>query len=206
VIATIGHSNHSFEAFLQLLKRYDVDAVADARSHPYSSFSPQFDQPKLKDALEAAGIRYVYLGKELGGRPEGNEFYDSNGRALYWKIAESDFFERGLERLESGVNSFRNLALLCSEEDPSICHRHLLIARVLEERGIKVGHIRGDGSIQSERELREAEQAAQPQLALFAEMQQDTWKSIPSVLPKKRRGSSLKPSETPAFAVSSTSV
>lgn len=197
---TLGHSHHSIELFLQLLKRYDVEAVADTRSSPYSSFSPQYDQPKLKDSLEAAGIRYVYLGKELGGRPDGPEFYDSTGHVLYWKLAESDFFRRGLERLERGMRSYRNLVLLCSEEDPSVCHRRLLITRVLSDRGIEVQHIRGNGSVQSEQELREAEDAAHPQLSLFAEANQDTWKSIPSVLPKKRRGSSSKPSETPVFA------
>ena len=197
---SVGHSNHPIEHFLDLLKRLDVEAVADTRSQPYSRFSPQYDQASLKEKLESAGISYVYIGKELGGRPEGKEFYDAGGHVLYGKVAESDGFKNGLARLERGMREYRTLALLCSEENPSVCHRRLLITRVLAERGIEVYHLRGDGRMESESELRAAERPTQ--LGLFA--QQDTWKSIPSVLPKKRRGNSLKPSEQPAFAGSST--
>jgi uncharacterized protein (DUF488 family) len=155
--------------------------------------------------LESAGIRYVYIGKELGGRPEGKEFYDAGGHVLYGKVAESDGFKNGLARLERGMREYRTLALLCSEENPSVCHRRLLITRVLAERGIEVYHLRGDGRMESESELRAAEQPAQ--LGLFEQQefaQQDTWKSIPSVLPKKRRGNSSRLSEAQAFAGSST--
>jgi uncharacterized protein (DUF488 family) len=207
VLVSVGHSNHPIEHFLDLLKRLDVEAVADTRSQPYSRFSPQYDQASLKEKLESAGIRYVYIGQELGGRPEGREFYDAGGHVLYGKVAESDGFKNGLARLERGMRQYRTLALLCSEENPSVCHRRLLITRVLAERGIEVYHLRGDGRMESESELRAAERPAQ--LGLFEQQefaQQDTWKSIPSVLPKKRRGNSLKPSEEPVFAGSSTFV
>ncbi len=63
---TIGHSNHSSEAFIKLLKQHEVTAIADVRSHPYSRQNPQFTQAALKTALVEAGINYVFLGKELG--------------------------------------------------------------------------------------------------------------------------------------------
>jgi uncharacterized protein (DUF488 family) len=196
MLVSVGHSNQPIEHFLGLLRKFDVEAVADTRSQPYSRYSPQYDQGSLKEKLESAGIRYVYMGKELGGRPDGKEFYDVGGHVLYGKVAESDSFKNGLARLEAGMRQYRTLALLCSEENPSVCHRRLLITRVLAERGIEVYHLRGDGRMESESELRAAEQPAQ--LTLFG--QQNTWKSIPSVSPKNRRGNSSKPSEAPAFA------
>jgi uncharacterized protein (DUF488 family) len=191
-ILTIGHSNHPIDVFLRLLRQHRVEAVADTRSHPQSKFAPQYDSVALSTFLRKNGIEYIFLGKELGGRPEGAQFYDEDGRVLYSKVAESALFQRGLKRLDSGMRKLR-LALLCSEENPSICHRRLLIARVLARRGIAIDHIRGDGSVQSEEELWNAESAStadEEQLQLFEHAKAPEWKSIPSVLPRKRQNSS----------------
>ena len=149
---TIGHSNHTVEHFLGLLKAHDIQVVVDARSQPYSKYATQFDHETLKPALQDAGIRYLYLGRELGGRPEGEEFYDSTGHVLYDRVSAPGIFQEGLSRLERGIREY-NVALLCAEENPAACHRRLLVGRVLLDRGIQVEHIRGDGRIQSEEEV-----------------------------------------------------
>jgi len=64
ILYTIGHSNHKIEDFISLLKRYEVTCVADVRSAPYSRYCPQFNKDVLAAALEAAGIAYMFLGKE----------------------------------------------------------------------------------------------------------------------------------------------
>ena len=181
-ILTIGHSNHSIERFLSLLNCHSVEVVADVRSHPYSTYAPVFDHEALEKSLRAAGLQYVYLGKELGGRPRGNAYYDTDGRVLYGKVAESSAFREGLARLEKGLRK-SVVALLCAEEDPAVCHRRLLVTRVLAEREVRVQHIRGDGRLQTEDELQA------PQLNLFPETQA-AWKSIPSVSLKRRQSSS----------------
>jgi uncharacterized protein (DUF488 family) len=189
---TIGHSSHTINVFLRLLKHHDVEAVVDTRSYPQSRFAPQYDGVALRTSLRECGIGYIFLGKELGGRPVGTQFYDHDGRVLYAKVAASPLFQRGLERLDNGMRKLR-LALLCSEENPSICHRRLLIARVLASRGVAVEHIRGDGSVQTEEELLKAEStdaAGLEQLRLFDHVKAPEWKSIPSVLPRKRQNSS----------------
>jgi uncharacterized protein (DUF488 family) len=72
--------------------------------------------------------------------------------------------------------------LLCSEEDPSKCHRHLLIGRVLRDRGVAVSHIRGDGCIQTEADLDSQETDTSPQTALFEITSEERqWRSIRSV-------------------------
>jgi uncharacterized protein (DUF488 family) len=95
-ILTVGHSDHALEHFLSLLRLHSVDVVADTRSYPYSSFAPQYDQEPLRQALLNAGIQYVHLGRELGGRPEGDQYYDSEGHVLYGRVADSHQFKTGI--------------------------------------------------------------------------------------------------------------
>jgi uncharacterized protein (DUF488 family) len=182
---TIGHSNHTVEFFLGLLKAHAVQVVVDARSQPYSRYASQFDLEALKTALQEVGIRYLYLGRELGGRPDGAEYYDEEGHVLYDRVAATGQFREGISRLERGIRE-HNVALLCAEENPAACHRRLLVGRVLLERGIRVAHIRGDGRIQTEQEVAAESNPDPNQLSLFQKAEVDAWKSIPSVLRKKR--------------------
>ena len=191
-ILTIGHSNHSLEKLLELLQASGVEALVDTRSQPYSNYTSQFNREVLQSVITAAGMKYFYLGRELGGRPEGDEFYDEEGRVLYGKVAGSKLFAEGIERVMAGSAQYR-VALLCAEEDPSDCHRRLLVARVLAEQGALIRHIRGDGRLQPEEELCaeiEAQHPERAQLTLFDTPEMDEWKSTRSVSPKKTPGNS----------------
>src|SRR5579862_4581680 len=99
-IYTIGHSNHALDKFLDLLKQHGIDALVDTRSHPTSKYTPHFNSPLLKAAVEAAGMRYVFLGEALGGRPKEERFYDAAGYVLYSEIAKSARFRDAIETLE----------------------------------------------------------------------------------------------------------
>lgn len=184
---TIGHSTHSLEAFVELLKHHAIDVLVDSRSSPYSRHVPHFNKEMLQATLKAAGIKYVYLGKELGGRPEGEEYYDAEGFALYYRVAESAFFQAGIARLEKGLRQYR-VAIMCSEEDPHGCHRRLLVGRVMARRGVKIRHIRGDGTVQPDAVLQEG---MYEQGTLFEMPEDNTWKSLRSVLPRRQPLSSL---------------
>ncbi len=146
-ILTVGHSNHPIERFEELLHMYGVTAVADVRSAPYSRFCPQFNKEELAAQLRHAGIAYVFLGRELGGRSDDPSDYD-NGRVRYDRLAAKPIFESGIERVLRGASQER-IALLCAEREPLDCHRTLLVARVLAERGVHVEHILADGALQS---------------------------------------------------------
>jgi uncharacterized protein (DUF488 family) len=196
-VLTIGHSNHTVEHFLSLLNAHAVQVVVDARSQPYSKYASQLDHEALKLALQDAGIRYLYLGRELGGRPEGHEFYDGEGHVLYDRVAETCLFQEGLSRLERGVREYK-VALLCAEENPAACHRRLLVGRVLLERGVQVDHIRGDGRIQTEEEVAAEVAPHRDQMTLFEKVEAEPWKSIPSVLRKKRSISETPSESAPA--------
>jgi len=181
-VFTVGHSNVSQEAFISLLESHGIEVVVDVRSAPYSKHVPHFNAQPLKQALKGAGMQYLHLGRELGGRPKEQEFYDAQGHVRYDRLAGSPEFKQGIERLLRGIARHR-VALLCNEEDPSECHRRLLIGRVLLKRGVSVFHIRGNGSVQTEAELARAgkkARASQQEFA-FAEEEEAEWKSTRSV-------------------------
>ncbi|MGQ0778366.1 MAG: DUF488 family protein, partial [Pseudonocardiales bacterium] len=58
-VYSIGHSTHSIETFVTLLKEARVDAIADVRSTPYSRWQPQFNRHALRSSLAEHGIAYV---------------------------------------------------------------------------------------------------------------------------------------------------
>ena len=120
----------------------------DVRSVPFSRRHPQFNARHLDSALSHSGIGYIVLGERLGGRPKGSEFYDDKGRVLYDSVAKTPFFRSGLQQLREVGEGARS-AMLCSEEDPGRCHRFHLITRALHREAVMVGHIRGDGAMQS---------------------------------------------------------
>ena len=168
-IFTIGHSNHSLEMFIDLLQSHKIDVLVDVRSKPFSRFSPQFNKEGLEKTVKAGGIKYLFLGKELGGRPQGSEFYDNYGFVLYSRIAESPLFVEGIDRLIKGIKTYR-VAVMCGEENPVNCHRRVLVGQVLAKRGVGVRHIRGDSTVQDEDELAREEyqsKVEQAQLSLF---------------------------------------
>ena len=144
-VYTIGHSNHSPEAFLALLEEHAVDEVVDVRSSPASRYNPQFNHGVLSDALERAGISYVFLGGELGGRPADRSCYDEDGRVSYPRLAETEPFDDGIGRVVRTADE-RRVVVMCSEKEPLDCHRTLLLAGELEQRGVAVEHILADGS------------------------------------------------------------
>ena len=146
IVLTIGHSNHSLNSFIALLRKHRVTAVADVRSAPYSRFNPQFNRDSLDSCLEKLGIEYSFFGRELGGRFDDPTCY-VDGRVNYDLAATTESFRRGLDKLVQRVTNHR-IVLICAEREPLDCHRTLLVARALEEQGIDVAHIHADGRLE----------------------------------------------------------
>lgn len=150
IIYTIGHSTHSNQKFLSLLAARKITAIADVRSSPFSRHNPQYNCDTLKKTLRSMDIKYVFLGKELGARPK-NSAYFEGGQVQYDRIAESDMFQHGLDRVEEGAKVYR-IALMCAEKEPLDCHRTILVARALVHRGHDVCHILSDGAAEDHQE------------------------------------------------------
>jgi uncharacterized protein (DUF488 family) len=142
---TVGHSNIGTEAFLDLLGRHGVEVLVDVRTAPYSRYCPQFNRRELQQAIEAAGLRYQFAGKALGGKPADEHLRGEDGTPDYDKIAASELYQNGLTELLS-LAAEHCIAIMCSEADPAHCHREKLIARSLRARGVEITHIMPDGS------------------------------------------------------------
>lgn len=164
-VYTIGHSTLAIDDFIRLLRDNYIRTLVDVRSQPYSRFSPQFNHDLLKNAMDYAGIRYVFEGKDLGGKPTDATCYKQGvipeGHADYLKLVdykqvmERTWYQEAIERLLQ-VASQKLTAIMCSEEDPMQCHRHHLIAQTLLMRGVCVWHIRCDGRVEEAKLLPEA--------------------------------------------------
>jgi uncharacterized protein (DUF488 family) len=146
-IYTVGHSNHPFERFLMLLKRNAIATIADVRSHPASRFNPHFNKAALAAALAQHGIGYLFLGRELGARPDDAACY-VRGRVQYARVAQTARFGAGIERALAEAQE-RRVALMCAEKEPLDCHRTLLVGRALEASGADIVHILTDGSTET---------------------------------------------------------
>ena len=101
-------------------------------------------------SLGDAGIKYVFLGRELGGRSEDPSCYE-NGRVRYDRLTRRPEFQAGLERLRKGAADHR-IAIMCAEQEPLECHRTILVSPALEEEGLSVGHIHADGHLEAHAE------------------------------------------------------
>lgn len=174
-LLTIGHSNHSWPVFLDLLVRHGVTAIADVRSQPYSRFNPHFKRERLAELLKEAGLGYVFLGVELGARRSEPEAYDERRQARYDLVRPLPAFQRGLDRIRQGVATHQ-IAVMCAEKDPITCHRTILVCHALRDelfdRGpFEIAHILADGSLESmdEAETRLLALTGVPQHDLFAD-------------------------------------
>ena len=146
-VLTIGHSTHSIDAFIALLRQHNVTALADVRSAPFSRFNPQFNKENLARSLKAHDIKYVFLGRELGARSNDRSCYE-NGRVQYARLARTKAFHSGLDRVIRGARDHR-IALMCAEKEPLECHRTILVARALVEQRVAVEHILADGRLET---------------------------------------------------------
>lgn len=147
---TIGYSPHTLDSFLKLLKEYNINALVDVRSSPFSRYKPEFNQNMLKEFLNSHNIIYVFLGDCCGARVEESSCY-VNGKVDYKLVAKNHRFKEGLERIKQGMEKFC-VALMCAEKDPITCHRTILICRNLMSSDINIKHILEDGTAENHRD------------------------------------------------------
>ncbi|MEM3642227.1 MAG: DUF488 domain-containing protein [Candidatus Bathyarchaeia archaeon] len=127
-IWTIGHSNRSRNAFLELLKKHEIQILIDIRSFPTSKVE-HFKRENMERWLPENGIGYIWLGRELGGYRKGG----------YRRHMRTKLFKEGVKKLLE-IASQKRICIMCMETNPKYCHRRF-IATHLERKGIKVVHI-----------------------------------------------------------------
>jgi len=167
MLYTIGHSNHAIEKFIGLLRQHGIKTLCDVRTHPFSRFSPQHSQKLLKASMADAGIDYIFLGKELGGRSNNPACY-RDGVVQYELLAEQPCFTEGIKNLMQEMGHHCT-TVMCAERDPIQCHRALLVAQSIFESGTPVNHIHPDGSLETHEEMKSRQMGKNkpPQNSLF---------------------------------------
>ncbi len=149
---TIGHSTRTFEEFYDLLKENSIQVLVDVRSWPSSKRYPQFNRENLQKSLEVEGIKYVWLGEDLGGyRKKGlgekspNKAWTSEGFRNYADHTLTEEFERGIEKM-LGLAENQKVAYMCAEKFYWQCHRRI-ISDYLKVKGNQIIHIVEKGKI-----------------------------------------------------------
>lgn len=143
---TIGHSTHEWVHFVDLLQKHKIEVLGDVRSMPYSRFTPQYNRESLTNGLALHGIKYVFLGQELGARRTESECF-VNGKVDYDRVAQMPAFLKGLERLRAGIEKYR-VAIMCAEKEPLECHRTILVAHHAKTFA-EILHILSDGTLET---------------------------------------------------------
>jgi len=157
-IFTVGHSTRSLDELVQLLQDQDVGSLVDIRTIPRSRTNPQHNEENLRLEQPRRGLRYEWLGRQLGGlRKRRKELGDVNGGwenasfQGYADYMQTPEFAAGVEQLESLARE-APVALMCAEVVHWRCHRSLL-SDALAARGWHVRHITAPGKAPFEHKM-----------------------------------------------------
>lgn len=154
MLYTIGYATKPFDVFVAQLKKFQINAIADVRSVPFSKVFFDYHQTALQKSLPAHNIDYVFLGKELGPRSQDPAHYDESGQVQFNRLMDSDLFKAGIQRVQVGLGKGLNIALMCAEKDPAGCHRSLLVSHYLAKQlDSDIQHIDHDGKLESQQQL-----------------------------------------------------
>ena len=151
-LLTIGYGDRTIDDFVSMLMKFEAAFLVDVRSYPYSQYKPEFSRDQLDQTLKASGIKYVFMGDTLGGRPTDLSCY-TNGKVDYEKVKEKNFYKQGIARLKTAWEKQLHVVLMCSEGKPQECHRAKLISETLAKADIQVLHIDEKGSIKTHTEI-----------------------------------------------------
>jgi uncharacterized protein (DUF488 family) len=165
-IFTVGYGTRSVDELAAVLHTYNVEFLIDVRSAPYSRYKPEFSKEALEAQIKERGLRYLFMGDSLGGRPDDPTCY-VDGRVDYARVQDRPFYQAGIGRLKTAFAQGRRLALMCSEGKPQDCHRTKLIGATLTALGIPVAHIDENDALLTQAEVIERLEGAQ--LTLFDE-------------------------------------
>ena len=136
---SIGHSNQSFEDFLEMLQSQGINVIVDVRSVPASKYTPQFNREPLQVALNRSGIHYMWFGEEFGARR--TDALDADNKVDFEKAVQTPAFLRGTERVLNGLQKGYRISLMCSEAHPLECHRFAMVSRWFFEHGVDMQYI-----------------------------------------------------------------
>lgn len=167
-IFTVGYGARTVDDLAAVLHAHEIAFLVDIRSAPYSRFKPEFSREALERELKRQGVRYVYLGDALGGRPADPDCY-ADDKVDYERVKGKAFYQAGIERLRAAWRRGLRFVIMCSEGKPEQCHRSKLIGESLTALGIPVAHIDEHGELRSQDEV--IQRLTGGQLSLFGDLE-----------------------------------
>jgi uncharacterized protein (DUF488 family) len=165
-VFTIGYGARTVDELIAVLHAHQIVFLVDVRTAPYSRFKPEFSKDALERELKQRGIRYVYLGDALGGRPADPDCYVDD-KVDYERVKSKTFYQAGIERVQAAWQRGVHFVLMCSEGKPEQCHRSKLIGETLAGLGIAVAHIDEHDRVCSQDEV--IQRLTGGQLSLFGD-------------------------------------
>ena len=144
-IFTIGYSGFTTDEFIRVLLQNKINVLVDVRSSPYSKYFSEYNKEVLAVNLDKRGIYYRNFAKEFGARQDDTAFYSENGYLDFAKFAKSNQFEKGIEKIEKGIDQNFLFALMCAEKNPVNCHRTIMVARAFSKLGYQIIHLQPEG-------------------------------------------------------------
>lgn len=150
VVYTIGHSTHTMDNVISMLRSFGITALVDIRRFPGSRKFPDFNKAVLAAELQNVGIVYTHL-EGLGGRRKVQQ-NSKNGRwrntsfRAYADYMETRDFSAAVAELEA-IAVKQPTAYLCAEAVWWRCHR-ALVSDYLKAKGWTVLHIMAAGKAQ----------------------------------------------------------
>ena len=170
-IYTIGYGRLPITDFINRLQEQEISFLIDVRSQPYSRYKPEFSKDALKQQLNANGIKYVFMGDTLGGRPSDPDFYNDSNKVDYVKLAKAPFYHQGIGRLQKAHDQKLTVAIMCAEAKPEHCHRTNLIGNTLADLNIPVCHIDENNQLLTQADVQTRQHA-------MAKMPKDTPRAL----------------------------
>ena len=156
-VATVGVYGCSGDAFLGLLRSENVRQIIDVRQRRgvRGSEYAWANARRLQASLAGAGIDYRHH-PELAPTTELRHLqYAEDARQGVGKRSRAVLAPEYVERYTREILDAADLrplvaelpagglgALFCVERDPEACHRSLIAARLAEEHGLEVVHLR----------------------------------------------------------------
>jgi uncharacterized protein (DUF488 family) len=162
VILTAGYGQDDFEGLKRRIQVQRVDRLVDVRSNPFSKHQEDFRRPRIDRLCEEAGIKYTFMGLQLGGKPSDPEL-QTNGQPDFKKIAKSGEFRSGMAQVIEWSKA-ETVCLLCGCEKPMRCHRGTLLGPELMARDCTVHHIDEEGRVLTQDDALERETGGQMDL------------------------------------------
>ena len=151
-IYTVGYGGRATDEFIGLLQRYQIDALVDVRTQPYSRFNPDFTRSALRQILARAGIDYIFMGDSLGGRPNDEDCFVA-GKLDAERCQSRDWYQRGIAGLKA-LAQRKRVTMMCSEKDPAHCHRSYVVgATMAHQEAFAVLHIDKTGQLKAQATL-----------------------------------------------------